>query len=107
MSSDGRYARPLAFLAARVDPTAALGLVLTLQLVVLVAFGAAFGAVTEGVIDTGGATRLDDPVSRSLIEHREPWPTAVMRAVTDLGSAWVLVPLLLTAGLLARHLRRS
>ncbi len=94
-----RYVRQLGFLAARLNPAAALGLILTVQLFVLVAFGAAFGTVTEDVIDTDGVARLDDPVSRYLI--REPWLTAVMRAITDLGSAWVLVPLLFALGLLA------
>lgn len=102
-----RYTRQLSFLAARLNPTTALGLALTTQLAVLVLLGAAFANVTEDVLEGEELARLDDPVSRFLIGHREPWLTAAMRVVTDLGSAFVLVPLLLSVGVLARRRQGS
>lgn len=65
-----RYARQLEFLAARLNQTAALGLVLTIQLVLLGLLGAAFSAVTEDVVTSDELVRLDDPISRLLVEHR-------------------------------------
>ena len=50
---------------------------------------------------------LDDPISRFLLEHRQPWLTAVMPVVTYLGTAYVLIPLLVAVGLLARRRRGS
>lgn len=100
-----RYARQLEFLAARLNPTAALGLALTAQLAILALLGAAFSAVTEDVVADDELVRLDDPVSRFLIEHREPWLTAVMEIITDLGAVGVLIPLLLAVGVLARWCR--
>jgi membrane protein DedA with SNARE-associated domain/membrane-associated phospholipid phosphatase len=100
-----RYARQLDFLAARLNPTAALGLALTAQLAILALLGAAFSAVTEDVVTRDELVRLDDPVSRFLIEHREPWLTTVMKIITDLGTAFVLIPLLLAVGVLARWRR--
>jgi len=102
-----RYARQLDFLAGRLNPAAALGLVFTAQLAVLALLGAAFSAVTEDVVTRDELVRLDDPVSRFLIEHREPWMTTVMEIIIDLGTALVLIPLLLAAGVLARWRRGS
>jgi Uncharacterized membrane-associated protein len=100
-----RYARQLDVLAARLNPTAALGLALTAQLAILALLGAAFSAVTEDVVTRDELVRLDDPVSRFLIEHREPWLTAIMQVITGLGTEFVLTPLLLAVGLLARWRR--
>lgn len=100
-----RYTRQLDFLAARLNPAAALGLALTAQLAVLALLGAAFGAVTEDVVSRDELVGLDDPISRFLIEHREPWLSTVMEVITGLGTEFVLVPLLLAVGVLARRLR--
>lgn len=51
-----RYARQLAFLAARFSPASALGLALTAQLAVLALLGAAFAAVTQDVLGGEGST---------------------------------------------------
>ncbi len=102
-----RYARQLGFLAARFNPTTALGLALTAQLVVLVLLGAAFAGVTEDVVAGEEIVRVDDPVTRLLVEHREAWLTTVMRVITDLGAVFVVVPLLLATGLLAHRACRS
>ncbi len=103
----GRYARQLAFLAARLSPAGALGLALTTQLALLALLGAVFGAVTEDVLAGNEIVRIDSPVSRFLIDHREPWLTSAMRLITALGGIHVLVPLLLAVGLLARWRQSS
>lgn len=100
-----RYAGHLQFLARRLDPTHALGLALTLLLAALGLLAAGFGAVTEDVLADEELVRVDGPVSRFLLEHREPWLTAGMQVVTWLGSAAVLVPVLLVLGLVARRVR--
>lgn len=97
-----RYARQLAFLAGRLSPAGALGLVLTVQLGALAGLGAAFGVITEDVLAGDELVRLDGPVASFLIGRREPWLTSVMRLLTELGGVRVVVPLLLTVGLLAR-----
>lgn len=102
-----RYARQLAFLAARLSPAGALGLALTAQLALLALFGSAFGAVTEDVLAGDEVVRIDSPVAGYLIDHREPWLTTAMRLITDLGGVRVVVPLLLAVGLLARWRQRS
>lgn len=97
-----RYARELAFLAGRVSPAGALGLALTGQLAVLALLGAAFGVVTEDVLDDDRVLGVDGPVAGFLIGRREPGLTTAMRLMTELGSVRVVVPLLLAVGLLAR-----
>jgi membrane protein DedA with SNARE-associated domain/membrane-associated phospholipid phosphatase len=96
----GRYQRQLAFLARRLQPQGAVGLTLTLTAAALVAAGWAFGAVLQDVLagNEGGAL-LDAPVQRFFLAHREAWLTTVMRGVTNLGNAAVLIGLLLLIGL--------
>jgi len=102
-----RYARQVDFLTERLRPGAALGLLLTAQLVVLVALGAAFGAVLDDVARREELISMDAPVSRFVLAAREPWLTRVAETVTWAGSTAVLVPLLLLAGLSLRHVTRS
>lgn len=102
-----RYARQLGFLAARFSPTTALGLALTAQLVVLALLGAAFAGVTQDVVAGEEIVRVDDPVTRLLVDHREAWLTAVMSLITDLGAVFVVVPLVLATGLFAHRACRS
>lgn len=97
-----RYARQLAFLAGRFSPAGALGLVLTVQLAVLALLGAAFGVVTEDVMEDDRVLGVDGPVAGFLVGRREPGLTTAMRLVTELGGVRVVVPLLLAVGLLAR-----
>lgn len=82
---------------------------LALALVLLFASLWAFGALTEDVATGDPIVRLDQQVADWLHSHRSDWLTPLMRAVTTLGSAWVLVPLALgtIAYLVARSSRRS
>jgi len=95
----GRYQRQLAFLARRLQPRGALGLTLTLTAVALVAAGWAFGAVLQDVLAGDEGALLDAPVQRFFLAHREAWLTPLMRGLTDLGNAAVLIGLLLLIGL--------
>jgi membrane-associated phospholipid phosphatase len=66
------------------------------------------GAVSGAVLRRAGPTSLvDRPVEFFVVGHRQAWLNAVMRPVTDLGAAAVLVPLVLAAGLGWRWRRGS
>ena len=66
------------------------------------------GAVSGAVLRRAGPTGLvDRPVEFFVVGHRQAWLNAMMPAVTDLGAAAVLVPLVLAAGLGWRWRRGS
>jgi undecaprenyl-diphosphatase len=94
-----RYQRQLAFLACRLQPQGALGLTLTLTAVALVMAGWAFGSLLQDVVAHDGLALIDAPVQRFFVAHREAWATTVMRGVTNLGNAAVLIGLVLAIGL--------
>jgi undecaprenyl-diphosphatase len=94
-----RYQRQLVFLARRLRPGGALGLSLTITIVALVGAAWAFGAVLQDVLARDDLALVDQPVMRFIVARREAWLTSVMRLVTDLGSAAVLVPLVVVVGL--------
>ncbi|NMM23962.1 MAG: hypothetical protein HHJ11_10760 [Phycicoccus sp.] len=102
-----RYRRQLAFLADRLRPGGAFGLVLTVQLAMLIAGGAAFGGVTEDVLRGNELIGLDSPVAQFLVQRREPWLTTTMHTITWMGSAAVLIPLALAVGIGAARRQRS
>ena len=98
--------RPLVFLIGRFQPGAVLGLSLTVGLVMIGLGGWAFGAIVQDVI--GGQTaHIDDPVHQLFIDHRDPELTSVMKAVSYLGSVWVLVGVALVVGLVWWARRRT
>lgn len=69
--------------------------------------GAGFTALLAGVLGDGTAA-VDGPVARAAVRAREPWLTDVLAAVTWLGSAWVLAPLVaVVAAVLAVRQRRA
>ncbi|HEY6708355.1 MAG TPA: hypothetical protein VJB61_12290, partial [Actinomycetota bacterium] len=58
------------------------------------------GEVSGAVLRRAGPTGLvDRSVEFFVVGHRQAWLTAVMRPITDLGAAAVLMPLVLGAGL--------
>lgn len=87
----------------------ALGMYLTLGLVVLSALGWVFGEITEAVVKGDDVVAVDSPVTHWLVEHRVPWLTWVMLAVTQLGSAWFVITLvaIVTLVLVGRRSSRS
>jgi membrane protein DedA with SNARE-associated domain/membrane-associated phospholipid phosphatase len=102
-----RYQRQLAFLARRLQPRGALGLSLTLGLAGILVTGWAFGALLQDVIAHDELAAVDQPVWRLFVSHREAWLTPLMRGVTNLGNAAVLIGLLVIAGLLWRWRART
>jgi undecaprenyl-diphosphatase len=80
-------------------PARSVGLALSVVVVLL----AVFSVVTEDVLDGRDLVAVDDPVSRFLIGHRSAGLTPWMRLMTQCGSAFVVIPLLLAVGLLARR----
>jgi membrane protein DedA with SNARE-associated domain/membrane-associated phospholipid phosphatase len=94
-----RYQAQLAFMGRRLRPGQARGLSLTVAFAGLAAVGLAFGALLQDVLGGEESALLDRPVLSWLVVHREPWLTAVLAWVTDLGASWFLVPLVLVAGL--------
>ncbi len=102
-----RYQRQLAFLAERLRPGGALGLSLTVSVLALVGAGWAFGAVLQDVLAGDEGALLDGPVQRFFLAHREAWLTPLMRGLTDLGNAAVLIALILLIGLVWWWRRRT
>jgi membrane protein DedA with SNARE-associated domain len=94
-----RYQRQITFLEERLRPGGALGLSLTVSVLALALAGWAFGAVLQDVLSgrEGGAL-LDGPVHHFFLAHREAWLTPLMRGVSELGSAAVLLGLSVLAG---------
>ena len=78
--------------------------VLAATLLGLILVGAVSGAVQRRAGPTG---LVDRPVEFFVVGHRQAWLNAMMPAVTDLGAAAVLVPLVLAAGLGWRWRRGS
>lgn len=58
-----------------------------------------FAGITDDVVAHEELSSGDPPVASWLAEHRTPWLTRCMQAVTWLGSGWVTVPLLVSAAL--------
>ena len=81
----------------------AIGLVLSVQLGAVAVLLAVFSVVTEDVLDGGELVGVDDPVSRFLIGHRTAGLTAFLRSMTQCGSAFVVIPLVLAVGFFARR----
>src|SRR5439155_15652411 len=77
-----RYRRQLDFLVRRLRPEGAAGLSLTVSFLLLAGAGWALGAVTQDVIAGDDAARVDLPVLRFFVRHREPWLTSVGNGVT-------------------------
>lgn len=102
-----RYHAQLAFVTGRLKPGRALGLALTLQLAALGAAGWAFGSVVQDVISGGGASRIDGPITRALLDRQVQWLTNVMQGATGLGNGILLAVTVLAVGLITRQLTRS
>jgi membrane protein DedA with SNARE-associated domain len=102
----GPLYRPLRFLVMRFHPRAALGLSVTIGLVVIGLTGWAFGAITQDVVARESSS-IDDPVNNFFIAHRDPTLTSAAKAVTFLGSWPVLIGLVLIAGLVWWLRRRT
>lgn len=102
-SARGRFVRPASFVAARFRGGTPLGLALTVQVALVVLLVAAVSAVTEDVVAGDELVGVDGPIERFVIDLRTAWLTVAMRVFTSLGSAFVVIPLILGVGLLVRR----
>ena len=66
----------------------------------------AFGGITQDVVGHNEAALLDPHITAWAVAHRTGWLTSVMKVVTWLGSAAVIIPLAAIVGVyfvLRRH----
>lgn len=81
-------------------------LILACGLVVLSLLGWLFAETTEAVLERDDIAAVDNPVTRWLVQQRQPWLTAAMRTVTRLGDAWFVVTLIVVVTLVLWVRRR-
>lgn len=98
-----RHRRELAFVARRFSPEGALGLSLTVGLIIIGLTGWAFGSILADVLHKDELTTRDSPVAAWLVHHRTGWLTAAMRTTTMLGTGRVVAVLLVLAALVLAH----
>jgi membrane protein DedA with SNARE-associated domain/membrane-associated phospholipid phosphatase len=101
-----RFPAQLDWLRRRLDPAAPDGLARTTAVATAALAAWLFGGLTQDVTADEGLARLDPAGHTYALAHRTGWLTAVMRAVTWLGSGWLIVPALAAATLAAVRWRR-
>jgi membrane protein DedA with SNARE-associated domain/membrane-associated phospholipid phosphatase len=103
------YDTQLQFLARRFHPGGALGLSLTVEILLIGVAGWILGLLVQDVVARDDLALIDAPVERLFVAHREAWLTTVMRVVSFLGGVEVVVPVAVVAGAIwwitARSLR--
>lgn len=103
----GRYAVQIGFLYRRLDPREALGLHLTIGLVLSVAAGWAFGSAVFDILGSQHLAVADLPLHRFVLAHRSDELTGLVKALSVLGRAPVVVGLVALAAVLVGRLSRS
>lgn len=88
-----RWRSLVGFVAKRLDPHSAVGLWLTLDVLLFAGAAWGFGSVLEEVLDREGLVRWDIAVERSLRAHSSPLGDRIFAAITMLGSPvpWIVV----------------
>ncbi len=94
------------FLRRRFDPAEATGLALTIALLLILLAALAFGQVADMVTSRTGLYRLDAAAAAWGARHATPASTAVLAALTWLGSTVVIVVLAAVAGFYDWYRRR-
>jgi membrane-associated phospholipid phosphatase len=81
------------FVSARLDPHSALGLWLTLDVLLFAGAAWGFGGLLEEVLDREGLVRWDIAVERWFRAHASPVGDRIFRVITVLGSPapWIVV----------------
>ena len=102
-----RFARPIAFLRARLSPEGYLGLHLTIGALILIASTWLFAAIAEDVVKAERLTVIDREFSAWLHAHTTPTITALLIIVTRIHASIGITILTLAAFfyLLRRGLR--
>ncbi|HET7129113.1 MAG TPA: phosphatase PAP2 family protein [Gaiellaceae bacterium] len=89
----GRQPRLRALLKARLDPTVATGLALTLALVVVICGGVLFGVLAYLVRTNAHLVGIDMSVAKWGSRHASPTSTTLLGDATQLGSVYVVIAL--------------
>ena len=79
-----RYARPIAFVQARLSPDGYLGLQLTVGAVVLTGFAWLFGGIAEDVVTGDPLTVVDLQLAQWFHSHAAPALTSAMLVISNL-----------------------
>jgi len=90
----------------RLDPRSPRGFWLTFTVFAGTLAAWAFGGITQDVVGHNEAALLDPHITAWAVAHRTGWLTSVMKVVTWLGSAAVIIPLAAIVGVyfvLRRH----
>lgn len=96
------FARPIAFIRARLSPDSYLGLELTVGAVVLTGFAWLFGGIAEDVVTGDPLTVIDALIAQWLHDHATPAFSRAMLLVSDLNDVLAISILaVLTAAVLA------
>lgn len=96
--------------ARRLRPRGAVGLSLVVSLLALIVAGFVFGVVVRAVVGERHGHHLiamDRPVLDFFVRHRRRWLNSAVGVLTTLGSAAVIVPLVVAVGAFARWRRRT
>jgi len=102
-----RYPRLAAWLALRVDQSSPRGFATSVAAVGGALLVWMYLALVQDVVWNDDAALRDPGVTNWMLAHRSTGLTTAMEAITRLGSALVLVPLVLACGLLLWWLRRT
>src|SRR5258706_4801527 len=95
-----RHPRLRAMLKARLDPTKATGLVLTVALVLVVGGGIGIGVLLAMIRTNAGVARWDIRLARFGADHPTTFSTDGLRYLTRFGSTEVVLPLAVVVGVL-------
>lgn len=103
MSTTGRrFARPIAFIRARLSADSYLGLQLTVGALVMTGFAWLFGGIAEDVVSGDPLTVIDVELAQWFHSHAAPTVTRAMLLVSDLNDVLAISVLAaLTAAVLA------
>jgi len=102
-----RWPRQVRWLERRLDPSSPRGFALSVAAVGGGLCAWVFTGMAQDVVAKEEAATLDPRVLRWVIEHRGGALNAAMKAITSLGSTWVLVPLAVLVGAAVSLRRRS
>ncbi len=94
-----RFPGQLGWLAGRFQTGAPTGFALTIAAATLTACAWSLGSLTFSVVHHINSARYDPRVLSFLVSHRTPWLTGLAKALTWLGSGFVLWPVVIIAGL--------
>ncbi len=95
----GRFPGQLRWLAARFQAGIPTGFALTVAVLTLAACAWSLGSLTFSVVHHINSARFDPRVLAFFVGHRTPWLTSLARALTWLGSGFVLWPVVIAAAL--------